>query len=120
MPARKTNRRDAIESDAPGILLGACILAVLAMLLIASLLAGLAAGPLKPGNATILLGVYLIGVGALFAASHRWTRHSFLFRGVLWVCEHFSSPKGRWMALVYAAIFATIGTVVLGKGLGFI
>ena len=61
MPARKTNRRDGIESDAPGILLGACILAVLAMLLIASLLAGLAAGPLKPGNATILLGVYLIG-----------------------------------------------------------
>ena len=54
MPARKTNRRDGIESDAPGILLGACILAVLAMLLIASLLAGLAAGPLKPGNPTIL------------------------------------------------------------------
>lgn len=120
MPTRNTNRRDAADADAPGILLGACILAALAMLLFASLQAGLAAGPLKAGSAAILLGLYLIGVGALFAASHRWTRHSFLFRGVMWICEHLSSPKGRGMALVYAAILVTIGAVVLGKGLDLI
>lgn len=28
-----------------------------------------------------------------------------LSQGLIWICEHFSFPKGRFMALVYASLF---------------
>jgi hypothetical protein len=68
----------------------------------------------------LVTGVYLLGIAALFLCAYFFENESYVFRGLIWVCEHFSSPRSRKMALFYAALGTVIGTVAILQGLGAI
>lgn len=103
-----------------GLALGLVLLAILAALLIAALSSGLQAGPFRAGQGTTFLGLYIMGWGAMFLASYHAAHRTFLFPALLWVCEHWSHPKGRGMALVYAAVALLFGGFVALTGLGLV
>ena len=58
--------------------------------------------------------------GAMFLASYFYSHKTFFFRGLIWVCEHWSSPKGRGMAFFYAALALGLGSMATLSGLGLI
>ena len=76
--------------------------------------------PANPSDQWLLTGVYLLGIAVLFVCAYFFENESYVFRGLIWVCEHFSSPRSRKMALFYAAFGAVIGTVAILQGLGVI
>jgi len=92
------------------------------ILLLAELVAvfhsGFYTGPIRKGPTAILLGIYLNTWGLLFFLSYFFETSSFLFRGLIWVCCNFSSPKGRRMAFFYAGLSITLGTVGILAGAG--
>jgi hypothetical protein len=112
----------SIESKAvqnePGYLLGATLIALLVGLLVAVLLTGDIPGPLRRGPAAILAGAYLQAWGLMFLGAYYLSHKTFFFRALIWVCEHFSSPRGRGMAFFYFALAFGFGTMAMAKGLG--
>ena len=44
-------------------------------------------------------GVFYIGI--LFLLSYYYSHKTFLLRGFMWICENFSAPRHRKMALFY-------------------
>ena len=53
--------------------------------------------------------LYATAIGLMFLASYYFSHKSFFLRGFMWVCEHFSRPRGRRMAFFYAGVFLLIG-----------
>ncbi|GGA78787.1 hypothetical protein GCM10011521_28210 [Arenimonas soli] len=100
--------------------LGIGLIAVLVVLLVATLASGLEAGPIGPGPSSTFLGLYLMAWGAMFLASYYFSHKTFFLRGLIWVCEHWSSPKGRGMAFFYAALAMLLGGLAVLSGLGLI
>jgi hypothetical protein len=102
-----------------GVLLGCVVIAGMLGLLVGGLLAGVRDGPIVPGLGSVLMALYVMSWGALFIASYFFTHESFLFRGVMWVCEHASRPSGRFMAFFYGALGLGLGgwTLVLALDL---
>ena len=103
-----------------GLALGLSLIAVQIFLLTATLLNGFQLGSFTKGPQAILTGIYIQVWGLLFLASYYFEHKSFLFRGLMWVCENFSSPKGRFMAFFYFALAFGLGTMALVIGLGII
>lgn len=56
----------------------------------------------------------------MFLVSYFYSHKTFFFRGLIWVCEHWSSPKGRGMAFFYAALALLLGGLATLSGLGLI
>ena len=56
--------------------------------------------------------------GLLFLAAYFFSHKTFFFRGLIWVCERFSHPRGRGMAFLYFALAFALGTMALLRGLG--
>ena len=104
----------------PGVGLGMLLIAVLAGLLLAALFTGFKPGPIRPGTSTVLLGLYLMAWGVMFLASYYLSHKTFFFRALIWVCEHWSSPKGRAMAFFYSGLALLMGSFVALTGLGLI
>lgn len=77
-------------------------------------------GPVTKGPDAIIGGIYLQFWGLLFLLSYFFSHKCFFFRGLIWICENFSSPKGRKMAFFYFALAFGIGTTVLLTGIGVI
>jgi hypothetical protein len=77
-------------------------------------------GPVTKGAEAIIGGIYLQLWGLLFLLSYFFSHKCFFFRGLIWICENFSSPKGRKMAFFYFALAFGLGTAVLLIGLGVI
>jgi len=108
------------RTDVPGVALGVLLIAVLAGLMIASLLSGFETGPLRPGTSTVFLGVYLMVWGLMFLASYWLSHRTFFFRALIWVCEHASYPQGRGMAFFFAALTLLAGAYVTLVGSGVV
>ena len=107
-------------SPEPGYLLGFALIGLLVVLLIAALLAGVETGPVRPGPGTVLLGLYVMAWGLMFIASYFYSHKSFFFRALIWVCERFSFPASRKMALFYFALAFVLGGIATLQGLGLL
>jgi hypothetical protein len=68
----------------------------------------------------LITGVYILGIAALFLLAYFFESESIVFRGLIWVCEHFSFPASRKMAFFYAGLGGVIGTVAILQGFGVI
>jgi len=62
------------------------------------------------------VGAYLLYVGLLFLASYYWSEHSAVLRGLIWICENFSGPRGRKMAFFYFALNTVLGLMGIFGG----
>lgn len=102
----------------PGVVLGIALIALMAALVTASVMSGLKPGPLRPGWPTFITGVSMMAWGAMFLASYYFDHKTFFFRALIWVCEHWSRPKGRGMAFFYAALGIGLGGLGVLVGLG--
>src|SRR5262245_36543290 len=114
MPKAETEN----QPQEPGYLLGGALIVLLLGLLAAAVLTGDTSGPFKRGPAAILTGAYLQAWGIMFLAAYYYSHKTFFFRGLMWVCEHFSSPRGRGMAFFYFALAFGLGSVAMVRGLG--
>jgi len=110
--------REIQAPSEPGHLLSWSFIAALVGLLVAALAFGVAPSPLKQGAGTVLLGLYLVAWGLAFLGAYYYSHKSFFFRGLIWVCENFSSPRGRKMAFFYSALAFIFGSVAVLEGLG--
>jgi hypothetical protein len=99
--------------------LGITIIGVIIVLMILPSFYGFEIGPVKKGPASVLVGIYLQFWGLLFLLSYYYSHKSFFFRGLMWICENFSYPKGRKMAFFYFALAFGLISMGLIKGLGF-
>lgn len=64
----------------------------------------------------ILTGIYLQTWGVLFLLSYFFSHKTFFFRGLMWLCENFSAPKGRKMAFFYFALAFFLGSFSVIEG----
>jgi hypothetical protein len=109
------------RTNETGLALGLGIIGVIAGLLGLCFWLGLASGPVGKGAATTVLGVYVMFWGLLFLASYYYCGKCFFFRGLMWICEHFSRPRGaRWMAMFYFGMTFLGGGWLFLVGLGVI
>jgi hypothetical protein len=106
------------EADEPGYALGGGIITLLVGMLASAFVLDDSFGPPRAGPSEVITGLYLITWGVLFLASYYFSHKSFFFRGLIWVCEHLSVPRGRWMAFVYFVLATSLGTMALLTGLG--
>jgi len=106
--------------DEPGVLLGLSLIALLIALLAVALALGLRPGPMQPGAANVFGALYLLAWGVMFLCAYFFSRKTFFFRALLWVCYHLSYPRGKGMALFYAALAFIIGGIALVSGLGLV
>jgi hypothetical protein len=106
------------QPSEPGYLLGGMLIAVLVGLLAAAILSGEVAGSFRQGSPSVFTGLYLQAWGLMFLASYYFSHKTFFLRRLMWVCEHFSYPRGRGMAFFYFCLAFSLGTVALMKGLG--
>ena len=107
-----------IENE-KGIALGIIIIVFLIFLMILPFLYGFELGPIRKGPTSVFIGIYLQFWGILFLLSYFFSHKTFFFRGLMWLCENFSSPRGRKMAFFYFALAFGLGSMGLIKGLGF-
>ena len=61
----------------------------------------------------VFLGVYIIYLGILFLLSYFYSEASYVLTSLRWVCEHFTHPRGRHMALFYFALSLLLGICAL-------
>ena len=108
----------ASKPNESGYALGSALIALLAGLLLAAVLTGDIPGPKRPGPQMVLTGLYLQTWGLMFLAAYFFSHKTFFFRGLIWVCEHFSRPRGRGMAFFYFALAFGLGSVAFARGLG--
>jgi hypothetical protein len=108
---------DGSAEAEPGYALGALLITGLALPQLA-VLGGFIFPDSRDGE--FLVGTYIIYIGCLFLSSYYWSHKTFVLRGFMWICEHFSSPAGRKMAFFYFALCLFLGTMALMAGLGVI
>lgn len=101
-----------------GLALGLSIIGILIILGSLPFFLGFDLGPAKEGASTIFTGIYLQVWGILFLLSYYFSHKTFFFRGLIWVCENFSSPRGRKMAFFYFVLAFSLGTIALLQGAG--
>jgi hypothetical protein len=77
-------------------------------------------GDIDSSTHWLISGVYVWVIGLLFLLAYYYEHKSVVFRGLIWVCEHFSSPRGRKMAFFYFGLGAVLGTIGILQGLGAI
>jgi hypothetical protein len=93
---------------------------VLGFLLVMTFRSGFELGPIANGPAAFFLGAYLQCWGLLFVASYFFPAGSYFLKGLIWLCEHTSRPRGRWTALLWGAFAIVMGTGAMLQGLGFL
>jgi hypothetical protein len=101
-----------------GLGLGISIIVALIIFMLLPFFFGFELGPAKKGPAAIFTGIYLQFWGILFLLSYFFTHKTFFFRGLMWICENFSSPRGRKMAFFYFALSFMLGSMALIQGIG--
>ena len=69
---------------------------------------------------SVFLGFYIIYLGVLFLLSHFYSDASYVWRSLRWICEHFTHPRGRHMALFYFALSLVLGICALCGAFGWI
>lgn len=107
------------KQNEPGYVLGFVLIGVLVALLVATFTVsgGLPRNGRGAGN--VLGGTYLITIGLMFLGSYYFSHKTFFFRGLLWICEHFSHPRGKEMAIVVFVLATVLGSIAVLEGLGY-
>jgi hypothetical protein len=100
------------------IVLDAVLIAVAAGLLVLARPSGIA--PAEQEVPTAFVGFYLIYLGVLFLLSYYFSEASYVLRALIWVCEHFSHPRGRYMAFFYFGLSLLVGGGALLSAFGFL
>lgn len=77
-------------------------------------------GPVRHSVPSPFLGFFIIYWGLLFLLSHFFFGASYLLRGLMWMCLHFSHPRGRWMAFFYFGISVLCGSCALLAAFGLV
>ena len=105
-----------IKQKERGLFLGITILALQLGLMTGALLNDLNIGSVSKGTSEIITGIYIQVGGVLFLASYYVEHKSFLFRGLIWICENASTWRTRKMAFFFAALCILVGTggIVMG------
>ncbi len=67
---------------------------------------------------SVFLGFYIIYLGVLFLLSYFYSHASCVLGALMWVCEHFSHPRGRFMALFYFGLSLVVGLGALLAAFG--
>ncbi len=111
---------EKIIKSQKGIGLGIIIILILLILIIASLISSYQVAPIKSEFASIFTGIYIQFLGVLFLLSYYFPYKTFIFRGLLWVCERSSSHIGQKTAFFYFVLSFVVGTIELLKGLAII
>lgn len=65
----------------------------------------------------VITGLYVQLWGIVFLLSYFYEKSSFVFRGLIWICEHCGSPKSKKVAIFTGIMSLTIGTIMLVSGL---
>ena len=91
---------------------------VLGFLLLMTFRSAIELGPIAKGSAAVFLGAYLQYWGVLFVASYFFPGRSYLLKGLVWICDNMSTPRGRWTAILWGGLALVIGTSVMLQGLG--
>jgi hypothetical protein len=82
--------------------------------------AGFEVGPVTEVRDGIIMGSYIYFWAGLFLASYFWRDASWLLRGLMWVCENLSAPRGAWTAFLWASLAFILGTISIIQGLRLI
>jgi hypothetical protein len=69
---------------------------------------------------SVFAGLYIIYLGVLFLLSYFLSDESYLLRVLMWICEHFSHPRTRFMAFFYFGLSLLVGGCALLSGLGLL
>ncbi|MCK4524704.1 hypothetical protein KAU15_07235 [candidate division WOR-3 bacterium] len=73
---------------------------------------------MKPTNRVgILTGLYVQLWGLVFLLSYFYEKNNFVFRGLIWICENWGSPKNRKVAIFTGILGLITGTIMLISGL---
>src|SRR5215472_16660770 len=107
----------ADDTNEPGYLLGSVLIAGLALPQLAAL-----ARSVDPWSrdGEFVDGAYVMYIGVLFLSSYYWSHKTFVLRGFMWICEHFSNPPGKRMAFFYCALCTFVGTMMILAGFGVV
>ena len=68
----------------------------------------------------VFLGLYVIYLGVLFLLSYFYSHASYLLGLLIWICEHFTHPRGRHMAFIYFGLSLVLGICALCSSFGLI
>ena len=69
---------------------------------------------------SVFLGLYIIYLGILFLLSYFFSYVSYVLSALMWVCEHFSHPRGRYMAFFYFGLSVLLGGCALLSAFGLL
>ena len=100
--------------------LDAVFVSVLILLGVAAGRSGYTLGPMEPGVATVLTGLYVQSIGVLFLLCYVFPDGSYLLRALMWACENWGMPRGRWTAILWGVFCLVLGGVALLQGVGWI
>ena len=107
------------KADLPGYLLGAFLIGLLLALLIASFAFGMSSEkPTPPGAGPIFMGLFLVALGLMFAASYFQAWRSFFLRWLLRFSMGFPWLADRRMAFLLSALCIFSGLAAIADGLG--
>ena len=67
---------------------------------------------------SVFLGFCVIYLGVLFLLSYFYSRTSYVLGALIWLCEHFSHPRGRFMALFYFGLSLVLGLWAVSAAFG--
>jgi hypothetical protein len=107
------------ESEQPnenGYLLSTILILLLVLLLVLAILNG-ATDEKANSMGIVLLGFYIQAWGLMFLMAYYFSHKSFFLRGLIWVCENFSCPRGKAMAFFYFTLAFTLGSLAVYNGL---
>jgi hypothetical protein len=111
---------DREDEQEPGYTLGILLIGILLLFNVAVFEATPTFPPPGRSLSTVLIGGYLIAWGLMFLASYYFSHKTFFLRGLLWVCENFSNPRGKRMAFFYFVLATMLGVMAVLQGLGAI
>lgn len=101
-----------------GAMLGAVLIAILAVLLLAAWSLGLSSQrSLENGAGTVVMGVFLIALGTMFLSSYFKSASSFFLRWLLQLSMSFPFFRSPRMAIFLAGLCMLVGVLTIAKGL---
>ncbi|MBI2836879.1 MAG: hypothetical protein HYX75_01065 [Acidobacteria bacterium] len=80
-------------------------------------LVGFKAGPVTDVRVAIVTGVYFYFWSAMFLISYYRSDASWLLKGLMWLCERTSKPRGRRTAQLWSAFAFVMGSICIYQGL---
>jgi hypothetical protein len=68
----------------------------------------------------VFTAIYLQVGGGLFLLSYFHPTRSYILKGLMWLCENWSVPRGRWTAVLWGVFGILFASYILALGLGLV